>query len=159
MTVGSRSSSEEGFTIQELLVAIVAGSLLVGFSFSLYIFVASVVQKDLRTREHRQNTLRALELIASDIEQASSLVHDGESILELQSLEHGKVLYTWTEGEFYRGSMRFGPPQAERWSLLLASPSAGRITFRLKSRWEKDSAEISTEVSLPVSSAVIFHGP
>jgi hypothetical protein len=148
--------SEGGFTIQELLVAIIAGSLLVGISFTLYLFVARIVQKDFRGREHRQNALRTVELIASDIERSSHVMYLTESTLALESALHGSTIYCMKQGNLFRGTVSVGPPEGERWSVILHGSSRGTISIALKSYWGKDSVQAGTIVSIPASSAVEF---
>jgi hypothetical protein len=157
MSIISPLESEDGFTIQELLVAIVAGSLLVGFSFSLYLFVGRIVQKDTRGREHRENTLRTVELITSDIEQSSCVVELTDSSLALESAGKRRKPYSVKQGVLFRGAMAIGPAEGEQWRLLIRWLSQRRIEVKLKNCWAKDSSEAHAEVAVPVSSAVMFY--
>ncbi len=157
MTIAGFLKSESGFTIQELLVAIVAGSLLVGFSFSLYLFVAKIVQRDIRIREHREHALQTVELIASDIEGSCSATASTDSTLELLSPTRGARSYCMRQRVLYRDGMAFGPPHDEKWLLEFRSVSAGRVALTLKSFWGKDSTEARADVAVPGSSALVFN--
>jgi hypothetical protein len=157
MTITGFLKSEEGFTIQELLVAIVAGSLLVGFSFTLYLFVAKIVQRDIRTREHRESALRTVELIASDVEASSSATAWTDSTLEIESPTRGKRFYCMKQGVLFRDGVTLGPTNGEQWSLEFRSVSAGRVALTLKSYWGKDSTEARADVAVPRSSALVFN--
>jgi type II secretory pathway component PulJ len=156
MRIPAFVESEEGFTIQELLVAIVVGSLLVGFSFTLYLFVTKIVQRDIRTREHRESALRTVELIASDIEGSASVTASTDSSLELLSLARGKRFYCMRQGMLFRDEAAIGPPKQEKWLLEFRNVSTGRVALALKSFWGKDSIEAHVEVAIPMSSAVMF---
>ncbi len=156
MSIVKGLKSEDGFTIQELLVAIIAGSMLVGFSFSLYLFVARIVQKDMHAREHKQRAQEAVELITSDIERSSLVIQLNDSTLELGSAMHGHILYTWREGVLSRRSVALGPGKGERWSFRCNGLPHGVIGLRLKSSWGADSVESHAEVHVPWSSTVKF---
>lgn len=151
-------TSESGFTIQELLVAIVAGSMLVGFSFSLYLFVARIVQKDVGRSEHRACVLKTVELIASDIGQSSWIELLTDSTLGLGTVSGRSIFYSRKQGSVFRNAFTLGPSEGERWSLHFQSSSDGRggILILLKSSWKEDSLEAHVEAHIPQSSAVKF---
>ncbi|MGD0339096.1 MAG: hypothetical protein ABSB78_09930 [Bacteroidota bacterium] len=66
--------NEDGYTIQELLVVLIVGSLLVGFSLSLFLFADKLLASWQKTTELRESVHMTLQIIALDIQKSRRIL-------------------------------------------------------------------------------------
>lgn len=155
---------EAGFTIQETIVVILVGSLLVGFSYALYLFVMGFVRGELRCHEHRQTVSHVASVITADIEQ-SRTCRPTDSSLVLETSSHGSVVYALQNGILVRNGMAVAAEDSAQWRLSAhtagdtVSNASLRFAFEVGARWENDSCLVNTAAMLPWSSQAAFvHG-
>jgi hypothetical protein len=82
---------EDGFTIQEVLVVLIVGSILVGLSLSLFLFTNKLFLTWSGTNELKSETNRILYQMAFDIQQSRELVEYTDTSFVL-SKNVGKVV-------------------------------------------------------------------
>ncbi len=73
MTARPQKSEEAGFTIQELLVVLIVGSLLVTFCLSLFLFTGKLFSSWQRHAGARRALDGVLQVISLDVQRASSV--------------------------------------------------------------------------------------
>jgi hypothetical protein len=89
---------KEGFTIQEILVVILVGSLLIGFSLSLFLFTNKLFQTWYGNSEMKNSSNRILQQIALDIQQSREIIGQTDTSLVL-SKGIGKIVHYIYEGK------------------------------------------------------------
>jgi prepilin-type N-terminal cleavage/methylation domain-containing protein len=80
-----RTSDSRGFTIQELIVALVVGSILIGYAFELYVFARRIVthwQKEAEISEVVHSTLNRMTL---DVQRANNVEIQGDSVFVMRT--------------------------------------------------------------------------
>ncbi len=95
-------TGDEGYTLTELMVALIAGSLVVSFVFSLFTFSQRVTTAWQRKVEVRLLTEMAVGVIAEDIGRAKSIIDLNDSVAVIEQDLHKTVVY------------RFGPTMVFR---------------------------------------------
>src|ERR1039458_3510989 len=98
MNLHSSFSNQEGFTIQELLVTLIFGSLLVDFCFSLFLFSDKLFVSWQRRSELRDRTNYAMQTLASDVQGSRGLIMISDSSIILQKIG-GKVVHYSFDGK------------------------------------------------------------
>jgi hypothetical protein len=103
---------EEGFTIQEILVVILVGSLLIGFSLSLFLFTNKLFQTWYGSSELKNNSNRIVQQIALDIQQSREIIGQTDTSLVL-SKGIGKIVHYIYEGKaLQRNEVDFMPRES-----------------------------------------------
>lgn len=95
-------SSEGGFTIQELLVALIVGSLVLSFSFSLFLFAGKLLTSWQREMELRTVVNRVTRTIASDVLRSKSGLIFADSLLILTGTGGREIRYRFQKGKIQR---------------------------------------------------------
>lgn len=86
-----RFSDEQGFTLHEVLVAIVISSLLVGFSLSVFLFAQKLLVAHERISNLKEIVDRTLFVVSTDVEQSCRVDMVSDSSLVLQAA-NGRVI-------------------------------------------------------------------
>jgi len=92
---------ESGFTIQELMVVLIVSSLLVTFSFSLFLFTGKLFASWQKKIELHSEVSRVLQLIASDVHRAKQVLELSDSTMTLVGTSSIEVIYS-TQGNRLR---------------------------------------------------------
>ena len=88
-----RLSDERGFTLHEILVAIVISSLLVGFSLSVFLFAQKLLVAHERISNLKDIVDRTLFVVSTDIEQSCRVDALSDSSLVLQAANRRVITY------------------------------------------------------------------
>jgi prepilin-type N-terminal cleavage/methylation domain-containing protein len=105
MNVIANIRDEKGFTIQELMVVLIVGSLLVSFSFSLFLFGQKLFTSWQKKTEVRTSVTRVLQTISLDILQSNYVAEVSDTALFLTKQSGFNVKYrfdgthVWRNGE------------------------------------------------------------
>lgn len=150
MTTASGHSRQSGFTIQELVVVILVGSLLLGFSYSLYLFVAGFVQEHMTKRWHEEIVDRTAAFLIADAEK-SRFVRTTDSAIVVDHQGRELITYRMGDGKLWRNEMLIAGSGDSFWRLS-AGRSAMTVEFTITGRWKNDSASAACRVSAPWSS-------
>ena len=129
MSWSSRARSEEGFTIQELMVVMVVGSLLVVFSFSLFIFTGKLFHSWQKNTELHAEVSRVLQLMALDVSRSKQITELTDSTLTLRGGLSTEVRYRSSGGQIWRNGDPVGLPTVQFHARLWAVQSTKDRTF------------------------------
>jgi len=89
---------EDGFTIQEILVVLLVGSILIGLSLSLFLFTNKLFQTWSGTGNLKSETNRILYNMAFDIQQSREIIeHTDTSFVLLKSA--GRIVHYIYDGK------------------------------------------------------------
>ena len=97
--------SEDGFTIQEILVAIIVGSILVSMCLSVFLFSSKLLFRWQRNVEVREAADRILQTIAMDVQTARSVMIAGDSSMVLERDGGRNITYRF-DGGVWRNDVR-----------------------------------------------------
>src|SRR5881394_2056663 len=104
----SRLRSEEGFTIQELMVVMVVGSLLVALSFNLYAFTSKLFSGWQKKIALHGEVSRVLQLMASDVQRSKQITELTDSTLALKGSTSTDIGYRNLNGRIWRNGEEVG---------------------------------------------------
>ena len=93
-----RLKEENGFTVQELLVVLVVGSLLFSFCFSLFSFVDKVSLTWRRNKELKNVVHNNAENMAFDIQRSIWVARSADSLVTMEKPGKRLVEYRWASG-------------------------------------------------------------
>lgn len=98
-------TNNEGYTITELLVALLIGSLIIGFCFTAYEFSQRIYSVWNKKNEIERNSNFVFQTIAFDIERAKEvkLYHDSLSMLLIGN-KH--IVYRFDQGNLWRNEVQ-----------------------------------------------------
>ena len=154
-------SDSAGFTLQEMIVVMIVGSLLVVFSYSLYLFVMGFYYQKVASREHREALHRAAVLLSTDIEKSrDAWVTDSSLILD--RVTQRLVSYRVSNGKIERNGTFITLSDSSVWRLkarhMNSATDPGTITIEimLHARWGHDSCETTIQARVPWSSKAAF---
>ena len=100
--------SEEGFTIQELLVVLVVSSLLVGFSLSLFLFVNKLFLTWEQQSELQSVVSRTLQVIALDVLESKHHVEISNTSVVLMKNTGRTIVYRFDGKHVWRDNVLIG---------------------------------------------------
>jgi hypothetical protein len=103
---------EEGFTIQEILVVLLVGSILIGLSLSLFLFTNKLFQTWSGTSNLKSETNRILYNIAFDIQQSREIVEHTDTSFVLLKSTGRFVRYIYNGNNLYRNEVEMTPNRA-----------------------------------------------
>jgi hypothetical protein len=103
---------EDGFTIQEILVVLIVGSILIGLSLSLFLFTNKLFLTWSGTNDLKSETNRILYQMAFDIQQSREILdHTDTSFVLSKSV--GKIIrYNYTGKILQRNDVEMTPRKA-----------------------------------------------
>jgi len=108
MSFRSQLNAQDGFTVQELMVVLVVGSLLVTFSFSLFLFTSKLFSSWHKRTELRSEVSRVLQLIASDVNRSKQILALTDSTLTLATPSAAEITYRVQEHRIWRNHVQVG---------------------------------------------------
>lgn len=148
-------AEEPGFTIQELIVALVVGSILVGYAFELYVFSERVVSHWRNRTELTEIVNGALNRIALDLERGGTFEVEGDSVLVVSGDVGLIALYRFSEGTAFTNDVQMNPVGSSR--LAFSITSAGELVMlEVRGRSRGMDLASSTRIRLAPSSTGRF---
>jgi type II secretory pathway component PulJ len=103
---------EDGFTIQEVLVVLIVGSILVGLSLSLFLFTNKLFLTWSGTNDLKSETNRILYQMAFDIQQAREIVENTDTSFVLSKSVGRVVRYSYNGKTLQRNDVEMTPRKA-----------------------------------------------
>lgn len=135
---------ENGFTIVELMAAMVISSLVVALALAMYLFGGRIMGSWEKRTNLETIVNQCQETITGDAIHSSEVYECNDSSLVLEEYPGDTVRYVFSHGVVARNNVRFSPPN------LLSPASAGnRNTIRLLAS-VSSSVDTSTESGWPV---------
>jgi competence protein ComGC len=119
-----RIRNEDGFTVQELFVVLIIGSVLVGLGLTTFAFVSKLHSSWQKKAVLRAAVDRAAQAIAIDIMRADRLLEVTDSTLTLRVHEDRPIRYEFNGNTISRDGLRWSDSDAIR---LVATVSLGPI--------------------------------
>ena len=120
---------ERGFTIQELLVVIIVGSLLISLSFSVYAFTHKLFFSWQLKSEGRETVERVLQQVVYDIQKSKSIDALTDTTLILKSAYEKDAAFLFKNGSIYRNGapLLYQPGMAVVVKIVRAEQDSGFI--------------------------------
>ncbi len=103
---------EDGFTIQEILVVLIVGSILIGLSFSLFLFTNKLFQTWSGTNDLKNETNRILYQMAFDIQQSREIAEHTDTSFVLSRSVGRVVRYSYNGKTLRRNDVELTPRKA-----------------------------------------------
>jgi prepilin-type N-terminal cleavage/methylation domain-containing protein len=140
---------QDGFTIQEILVVLIVGSILVSLSLALFQFTNELFQMWHGTTELKSDVNRIIHTIAIDIQRSDCIVERTETGLILSKGSGWHVKYTYENQKLMRNDIDLTPQKVKnflvRWEDVPDrkgfSPLV-RIKIMAQSKWSSYESEI-----------------
>ncbi len=157
------STPEAGYTIQELLIVLIVGSLLVGFSFSLFLFVNRMFSTWHKTAEFRQQVQSAVRTIATDISRSRRVVTYSDSALVLEKPTGIGVVYAFDGRSIRRDGISVIADTSIACVVSLKRKTAGRdesvvLNIDVEGRQRMLVYRAGSDILVPKSSVQSFGG-
>ncbi len=95
---------EDGFTIQELVVVLIVGSMVVAFSFSLFLFVNKMFHTWNRKTELHDAVDAVVQRMATDIQKSISIIEITDSTLTLEKELGNVIRYRYNSDTLWRNN-------------------------------------------------------
>lgn len=114
---------ENGFTIQEVLVAIIVGSLLVGFSLSAFLFVSRIHRSWQSRSDIEQTTGRTVQTITLDVLRSKAATVS-DSMITLEWPGGRRVHYLLGNSAVTRNGVQLAPDSSVRVGAIVRSMQA-----------------------------------
>ncbi len=158
MSMKPAFKSEKGFTIQELLVALVVGSLLISFCLSLFFFSNRVFVSWQRRCERKDAVHCALQTFALDIRNSMEVTNVNDTSLIVQRSRLSSVSYFFDDATLRRDGVLLFQGSVSVIPILMASSKRGAgknfvqaVLITLRTTAGGIRYEASTEVEVPHS--------
>jgi len=103
---------EDGFTIQEILVVLIVGSILIGLSLSLFLFTNRLFLTWSGTNDLKSETNRILYQMAFDIQQSRGLIEHTDTSFVLSRSIGRVVRYCYNGKTMQRNDVEMTPRKA-----------------------------------------------
>ncbi len=142
----------EGFTIQEILIVILVGSLLIGFSLSLFLFTNKLFQTWYGGSELKNNSNRAVQQIVFDIQQSREIIGQTDTSLILSKGIGRIVRYIYDGKVLHRNEVDLTPEKSAAVKIKIesekesASPELQGHAFRVKILAQSKSIDYGIDV-------------
>jgi type II secretory pathway component PulJ len=157
--------NEDGFTIQELLVVLIVGSLLVSFSLSLYLFTGRLISTWQKTTALRESVHRTLHIIALDIEKSQRIVEISDTTCSMVRQTGKVVTYRFNGLGVWRNDIPINSDTAivmmvriQRIpGMLQETPSGRRVRMTVKGILKTTEYSAEAGLLLPQSSVQKFY--
>jgi hypothetical protein len=155
--------NQEGFTIQELLVTLIVGSLLVDFCFSLFLYSDKLFVSWQQRSESKDRVNSTLQIITTDILGSKRMVMISDSSIVLQKIDNLIVSYFFGGKSIRRGDVVLSEGNMEAALVSTqtsksadAKPSNQVLVLKMSLALRDTLYQISTEVEIPYSSKEEF---
>lgn len=147
-------ADESGFTINELIVAMVVGSILVGYAFELYVFASRIITSWRARTEIAAAAEGVLNRMTLDLQRSSDLIQEGDSVFVMISDNREIASYRLSGGMVMRGDVHMHESEKTRIGVQLSR--AGRtVDLRVRAVSGKNELEVHGSAQLQVSSTAL----
>jgi len=148
-------SDSRGFTIHELIVALVVGSILVGYAFDLYVFSQRIVTQWRKKAELSEVVCQALNRMTLDLQRADEVEIQGDSVFTVRADSRMMALYRITGGVLARNDVRMN--DASPIALSVDITKAGElVSVTVTGRSGRQDHAASSRILLTASSVSRF---
>jgi hypothetical protein len=148
-------AESEGFTIQELVVALVVGSMLVGYAFELYVFTQRIVTRWRHKTELSEVIHSTLNRMTLDLQRADELEIQADSVFVARTDSRVVALYRVSGGIVTRSNVVMNVPSTASLSVEVARVG-DMVSISIMGRSDGKEQTASAKVSLQSSSAGKF---
>ena len=146
--------NEDGFTIQEILVVLIVGSILVSLSLALFQFTYELFQTWYGTNELKSDVNRIMHTIALDIQRSSAVIEKTDTTLIL-SKEPGRIVkYSFGSQSLWRNDVDLTPQKKKAFLVKITAlpggigePPSYHIKLLAQSKWSSCESEIVAMIS------------
>jgi prepilin-type N-terminal cleavage/methylation domain-containing protein len=147
-------ADESGFTINELIVAMVVGSILVGYAFELYVFATRIITSWRARTEITGAAEGVLNRMTLDLQRSSDLIKEGDSLFVMISDNRQIASYHVARGMVMRGDV---PMQAsEKTHIGVQLVRTGRtVDLHVRAISGRNEIELRGSALLQVSSTAL----
>ena len=161
MSIAHSIRDEKGFTIQELMVVLIVGSLLVSFSFSLFLFGQKLFTSWQKRTDVRTSVTRALQSISLDILQSNYVAEVSDTSLFLSKKDGIKVRYRFDGTRMWRNGEIISPAKEVSLAVSISEQSTIKkypTLLHIKVEGASPALRYSSESDIvpPVSSKANF---
>jgi prepilin-type N-terminal cleavage/methylation domain-containing protein len=147
-------ADESGFTINELIVAMVVGSILVGYAFELYVFASRIVTSWRARTEIASAAEGVLNRMTLDLQRSSDFIQEGDSLFVMISDNREIASYRVSRGIVMRGDVPMHESEKTRVGIQLIR--AGRtVDMRVRAVSGRNEVELHGSAQLQVSSTAL----
>jgi prepilin-type N-terminal cleavage/methylation domain-containing protein len=157
-------ASEEGFTIQELMVVLVIGSILIGGIWSLYLFAEKVSLSWKRTSEFSEAASEILATLTADLGEAyAGMVLTDTSLTIVKDRWGRTVKYQFQEGPVVRNRVPLYQPEGCTLTIRIRITERGPsgepavVSVEMKGQSRGSTFERSASVRPPASSVFSYN--
>ena len=149
MKILQQIKDERGFTIQEILVVMIVGSILLSLSLALFQFTNELFQSWYGTNEFKSDVNRIIQTMALDIQHSSEIIEQTDTSLVLSRGLKQEVRYIFGGQFLRRNDVELTPQKCKTFLIKLEEIQTEKTTakaFRIKilaqSKWTSYGAEI-----------------
>jgi len=125
---------ERGYTLQELLVVLLVGSLVISYSLSLLLSVLQVLGRTEKTIHVRDAVAASIQTIALDVQKSVRAETEGDSLLFLTLPGNRALGYGTNQGRLTRNGELMVPDSAIRFHLLVRLTDSAGVEARRDNR-------------------------
>ena len=154
----STFKNEDGFTIQELLVALVVGSLLMSFCLSLFLFSDKIFITWHHTCERKDAVNYALQTFVFDIRNSREITNVRDTSLIVQRGDRRPISYFFDKTTIRRNGVFLFHGNVSVFPISMEPSTSGggknfvrAISINLSTTSSGINYEVSTEVEVPYS--------
>jgi prepilin-type N-terminal cleavage/methylation domain-containing protein len=128
--VHAQLASEGGFTLHEVLVAIVISSLLIGFGLSLFLFAQKLLVAHERTSNLKAAVDRVLNVLSTDLERSCEVSEVSDSTVVLRLPSRRAATYRFNGSEVSRNGDRMHGEEMQMAVIvkMLAPPVGSKVS-------------------------------
>lgn len=147
-------ADESGFTINELIVAMVVGSILVGYAFELYVFGSRIITSWRARTEIAAAAEGVFNRMTLDIQRSSELIQEGDSLIVMISDNREIASYRVSRGMVMRGEVPMH--ESEKTHIGVQLSRTGRtVDLHVRAVSGKNDLELHGSAQLQVSSTAM----
>jgi hypothetical protein len=126
--------NEEGFTIQELMVVLIVGSLLIGFTLSLFLFTHKMLFSWQRKSEVERTVNHVLHNIALEISTAREIIEITDTTATFKNKNGNMVTYRFDGKSLYRNHDIIHSGDDIQLSIKVSNNPSSLISLNVKGR-------------------------
>jgi prepilin-type N-terminal cleavage/methylation domain-containing protein len=141
--------NENGFTIQEILVVLIVGSILVSLSLALFQFTNELFQMWYGTNELKSDMNRIMHAMALDIQRSNDVIEKTDTTLVLSRGIGWTVTYSLSDNSLKRNEVDLTPQKKKSFRVKIEDMPKGigsarsfHIKLFAQSRWSSYESEI-----------------
>jgi Tfp pilus assembly protein FimT len=154
-------SSEEGYTIQELLVVLIVSSLLFSFGISIYMSASKTVGAWSKRNELKESVQRTLAVVSSDLMRCSELNDVTDSTLSIVR-DNKSVTYHYDGKNVWRNDVQLSKPENVNVGMIIkregdnSDSTKMLLTINIFGNMKSQAYEATVTVNVPMSSKQLF---